>query len=205
MRERNQDEPIGESTLLPPLSDELVLTQIWPLLHQRVDVSLLWRLRRVNRSWKREVGTTLEWAALEMVRIDAPGLTRFLERCGERRPSLRDRVESELSSFAVLLAERLSDFSPQAELTQLNVIGAESVERGEKLGKVGITSGSVTGEAARRSSCVCNRVEFSAFEESQNRDRSEYTWDEEEEFEAYSSSSGSSMRAYYPRHSMRIN
>ena len=34
-----------KATLLPPLSDELVFSQIWPRLHWRVNISLLWRLR----------------------------------------------------------------------------------------------------------------------------------------------------------------
>jgi hypothetical protein len=41
-------------TLLPPLDDELVLRQIWPLLHKRVNVSLLWRMRRVSRAGESE-------------------------------------------------------------------------------------------------------------------------------------------------------
>jgi hypothetical protein len=45
-REREVKEDIEDRTLLPPLSDELVLGRIWPLLHKRVNVSLLWRLRR---------------------------------------------------------------------------------------------------------------------------------------------------------------
>ena len=77
-----------EATLLPPLSDEFVLSRIWPLLHQRVNISLLWRLRRVNKAWRGKVGTSLEWAALEMVRVDAPGLARYLKRKGERGSSL---------------------------------------------------------------------------------------------------------------------
>ena len=81
----------GLETLLPPLSDELVLTRIWPLLHQRVNVSLLWRLRWVNRVWREKVNTTVEWAALGVVRVDSPGFLQLIsERC-ERRPSLRER------------------------------------------------------------------------------------------------------------------
>ena len=48
--ESSREKLIGEATLLPPLSDELVLSQIWPLLHKRVNVFLLWRLRKVNRA-----------------------------------------------------------------------------------------------------------------------------------------------------------
>ena len=70
----DQEKSKKKATLLPPLSDELVLSRIWPLMHQRVNVSLLWRLRRVNKAWKREVGDSLEWAALDIVRLDTPGL-----------------------------------------------------------------------------------------------------------------------------------
>lgn len=47
-----QERRIEKSTLLPPLSDEIVLARIWPLLHQRVNISLLWRLQRVNWAWR---------------------------------------------------------------------------------------------------------------------------------------------------------
>ena len=50
LRERSLSERVGAATLVPPLSDELVLERIWPLLHKRLNISLLWRLRRVNRS-----------------------------------------------------------------------------------------------------------------------------------------------------------
>jgi hypothetical protein len=60
----------------------------------------------------------MEWAALEMVRVDTPGFLQFLaDRC-EPRPSLRERVERELESFTVLLAERLVSFAYQSELIQ---------------------------------------------------------------------------------------
>lgn len=110
-REREQEPEVEERTLLPPLSDELVLSRIWPLLHKRVNVSLLWRLRRVKRAWKRKVGTTVEWAALEMVRVDLPGFLRSLAARREPRPSLRERVKNELTAFSVLLAEHLVDFA----------------------------------------------------------------------------------------------
>ena len=46
--------------LLPPLSDELVSSQIWPRLHRRVNISLLWRLHQMNCLWKENVSTTLK-------------------------------------------------------------------------------------------------------------------------------------------------
>ena len=113
-----QDLEGGERTLLPPLNDELVLHKIWPLLHRKVNVSLLWRLQRVNMTWRGKIGTTLEWSALEMVRLDSPGYLRVLASRRVPRPSLRERVESERAAFLVLLGERLVDFTGQTELAR---------------------------------------------------------------------------------------
>jgi hypothetical protein len=194
---------IGEATLRPPLSDELVLSQIWPLLHKRVNVSLLWRLRKVNRAWKKKVGTTLEWAALEFVRIDSPGFLRLLEKRGERRPSLRERVESELESLAMLFAENLSDFSSQVEMSQSTVVGSESIEGGEELGSVRVLSEIDVDTTSRLLPYICREADYTCFDSNQNVDRGEPYRSEEEEVESYSSSSGSSMRIYYPRHNLR--
>lgn len=88
-KRRDQEKKVDGVTLLPPLSDDLVLARIWPRLHQGVNISLLWRLRRVNKAWREKVSTTVEWAALDMVRVDTPGLLQFLADRGEHRPSLR--------------------------------------------------------------------------------------------------------------------
>ena len=53
------------------------------------------------------MSNSLEWAALEMVRVDSPGFLRYLRERRERRPSLQERVESERKLIAVLLAENL--------------------------------------------------------------------------------------------------
>ena len=80
---------------------------------------------------------------------------RFLENRGERRPSLRERVESELNLFAMLLAEGLFDFTSKTEVTQLDADRLESVRSGERLGFVELASEGVSSEAARRCPCVC--------------------------------------------------
>ena len=196
-RERKREKRSEEVTLLPPLSDELVLSRIWPRLHQRVNVSLLWRLRRVNRAWRKKVGATLEWSALEIVRVDTPGLTRYLEKRGERRPSLRERVESELKSLAVLLSEQPSDFVFQLLPYAENEIDVETTGAGDELSSSSCTPRVITG-------CACNWVDFGQFEGFQNRYREEYNWSEEEGIEAYASSSEGSLRAHYPRHSLRV-
>ena len=176
---------VREATLLPPLSDELVLERIWPLLHKRVNISLLWRLRRVSRAWKEGVGTTLEWAALEFVRIDSPGFTRYIDSRGERRPSLRERVEDELASFSQLLSEQLADY-----VTQSDEFRDETCDFEE-----GRDSSGSSGEIGY----ACVRSEFPCRKDLRSRDVSEYReWSEK-----YDSSSEESMRVYYPRHRMR--
>lgn len=194
-----QDLEGGERTLLPPLNDELVLHRIWPLLHRRVNVSLLWRLRRVNRAWKRKVGTTLEWSALEMVRLDSPGYLQVLASRRVPRPSLCERVESERAAFLILLAERLVDFTERTGLT--------SAENSEPVG-VGRFAGPLDREkveAERESSSNSCSIDLMRSKMNRNRDMDYYYYrSEEEEIEAYASSTDSSMGVYYPRHSMRV-
>lgn len=84
----------------------------------------------MNRAWREKVGTTVEWAALEMVQVDSPGFLQFIaDRC-EPRPSLRERVECELESFTMLLAERLVSYTDQSVLNLSRVDRLKSVERG---------------------------------------------------------------------------
>ena len=192
-----------EATLLPPLSDELVFLHIWPLLHERVNVSLLWGLRRVNRAWKRKVGTTLEWAALEFVRVDSPGYLRLLRSKGERRPPLWERVERELCSLVVLLAEDLSEFSSQAQVLRSTTFGLRPTERVGESGLVRMSTETEVSETSVSRPCKCRETIQTRYASRQSIDGGEIHWSEEEEIETCSSSSGSSMRVYYPRHSLR--
>ena len=197
-RRREQDLEDGERTLLPPLNDEFVLHIIWPLLHRNVNVSLLWRLRRVNKAWKGKVGSTLEWSAMEMVRLDSPGYLRVLASKRIPRPSLRERVESERAAFLVLLGERLVDFTEQTELMRTE--GLEPVGVREFRGPLEKEAE----EAERESSNSFCSIDLMHSERGWNRDRDYYYRSEEEEIEAYASSTDSSMGVYYPRHSMRV-
>lgn len=52
-------EIISAASLLSSLPDSLVMDQIWPRLP--LTVSLMWCLRRVNRSWRDLVGNSKEW------------------------------------------------------------------------------------------------------------------------------------------------
>ena len=171
------------ATLLPPLSTELVLTRIWPLFHRKVNISLMWRLRRVSRAWRESVSTTLEWTALEFVRIDTPGYTQYLENRGENRPSLRERVEDELVSLQRLLSERLSDFSLRSEL-----LLSEPSSYEEDI------------ESSRNWSCDCADAGFPWQEDRCSGSESDCRQSDEN----CDSSSESSLRVYFPRHVMRI-
>ena len=184
-------EPKVGVTLLPPLTDELVLAKIWPLLHKKVNVTLMWRLRRVSRDWKRSVAQTLEWAALEVVRVDSPGYLRFLRERGERRPSLQERVEDELRSVTVLLSECLVEYAPSAG----NIQYTAGVYRQDSEG-TGL-SGSTVDEVA-----LCVWMGFPCSEEVESEVDSDRGEREETELESVAST-GSSLRIYYPRHQFR--
>ena len=167
--ENDQESLKQEATLLPPLSDEFVFSRIWPLLHQRVNISLLWRLRRVNKAWRGKVGTSLEWTALEMVRVDAPGLARYLAQKGERRPSLRERVESEIKSFVMLLDERLPEFLPQPASTPLGDGSSFEVVVGKSRNE--ILPERETDCATESSVCPCRWIDYGGFQGFQGRYR----------------------------------
>ena len=203
-REREVKEDIEDRTLLPPLSDELVLRRIWPLLQKRVNVSLLWRLRRVNRAWKEKVGTTVEWAALEMVRVDSPGFLQLLSDRSEPRPALRERVESELTAFTVLLAEQLADFADQSESIQSGTGNIGPFGGGRRQHLTERISGEYHSEGTHSHCYPCGATRFAYYDGFSDKDRSDVDLSEEEEVEAYASSMDSSMRVYYPRHLMRV-
>lgn len=192
----------SEGTLLPPLDDDLVLRRIWPLLHRRVNVSLLWRLRRVNKAWKEKVGTTVEWAALEMVRLDTPGYLRLLAERRERRPSLQERVEREVRAFTILLSEHLVNYSSHLEMVSSWEDSLELIEDGRGRRSARIESEELG--AGNPSDCSCGRKRCAYCESCGEIDGSGYVRSEEEEVEAYASSSDSSMMVYYPRHLMKV-
>lgn len=189
-----RDKGREKSTLLQPLSDEIVLDQIWPLLHQRVNVSLLWRLRRVSRAWKESVARSLEWSALEIVRIDTPGFVRYLEQHCERRPSLRERVEDELKSISELLKEHLSDFVVQSEC--LHPWPADFGESDEEWS---------TSSSSARFHCACEmKGVLCSIDRGQSRECSCSERESVNIEETCESSSDSTMTVNFPRHQIRI-
>lgn len=194
LNEGVDEEPVQGAKLLPPLSDEIVLNQIWPCLHREVNISLLWRRRRVSKAWKESVGTTLEWTALEVVRVDTPGYIQYLRGRGERRASLRERVKDELRAITRLLSERLEDYVLRSERIRVTQGGF-----GEGRRDWSSTGTSVQlANACMWSRQFCCRNVCSC-------DESSCDQDEEEGFEVESiSSSESSLRAYYPRHLVGI-
>lgn len=66
------------STLVSGLHDQLVRSQVWNSLNSPPTMLTLQRLRRINRSWRSFVDTTVEWSAMEFTRLDTPGYNRFI-------------------------------------------------------------------------------------------------------------------------------
>ena len=200
----SQGEGLGrrteKSTLLPPLSDELVQMQIWPLLHRQVNLSLLWRLRRVNRAWKQSVGSSLQWAALELVRVDTPGLMSYLRERGERRPSLRERVEGEMRAITELLAENLMSYSTASKSS------VEKKKVGDDSGSMNLVEDPWRGCRVDESggcSCTCKGREPAYPSQFWDESSDEDFYYRDRESETGASSSESSLRAHYPRHFVR--
>jgi hypothetical protein len=99
------------ATLLLPLPDSIVRRELWSRLNSLPSPSLLWRLRRVKRSWSAFVATMVEWQALEIVRQDHFSyITSMIVRKRERA-SLTERLKTEVSCVRFLLSEDLSVFA----------------------------------------------------------------------------------------------
>lgn len=182
---------VKTTTLLPPLSDEIVLERIWPLLHKRVNMSLLWRLRRVSRAWRESVARSTEWAALEVVRVDTSGLNMYLEKRRERRPPLQERVEDKLRFLSVLLLENLMDLSSESAGRQLV---KDNSRRSEKSWS---SSGSLV-ECACVEAGIPYTGEFLDYSESECELCEEIGSDE-----VWSPSTEDTLRVYFPLHSVR--
>lgn len=145
----------------------------------------------------------MEWSTLEMVRVDSPGYLQFLSERHEPRPSLRERVEDELSTFSVLLAEHLGDLCSESEVSWSKTSNVCSVASRESRRTLKVTPGAVGSYRDERSNCPWGVADFRHEAQFVDRERNSLDWSEEEEMEAYASSVDNSMRVYYPRHSMR--
>lgn len=144
----------------------------------------------MSKAWKESVGTTLEWTALEVVRVDTPGYIQYLRGRGERRASLRERVEDESRAITRLLSERLEDYVLRPERIRVTQGGFGEDRRDWSSTETSVQLANAcmwTRQFCCRNVCSC--------------DESSCDQDEEEGFEVESiSSSESSLRAYYPRH-----
>lgn len=158
----------------------------------------------MNKAWKRKVGTTVEWSALEMVRVYSPGYMQFLAEHHEPRPSLRERVEDELSTFSVHLAEHLVDFRSESEVSWSETSSVRPVESKGNWKSSKVTPRVVDSYRDGRHSFPWESAGFRHDEQFVDRERNYFGLSEEEEMEAYASSVDSLMRVYYLRHSMRV-
>ena len=111
-------------------------------------------------------------------------------------------MESELSAFTILLSEHLVSFASRSEmvLSRIDKLRAIEGERWRHLAKVGFEES----ESEDPSNCSCKRRRCAYHEGCTNTGRSEFDRTEEEEVEAYASSTDSSMRVYYPHHLVRV-
>lgn len=99
--------------LTPMLPDEVIHDHLWHALNCPPSISLLRRLRGLNRAWRDYLGTTLEWTALEFTRMDTPGYARFIARHQQttgqqlRYSTQGERFKMEIGHFRAVLEEPL--------------------------------------------------------------------------------------------------
>lgn len=98
---------LEHSSILPPLPDIIVIKVLWPKLNDPPSISLLYRLRRVNKTWMRLISGTVEWSALEFVKLDNTGYLQSIRRFGKPRLSRNTRLRAEIHCFRRLLHENL--------------------------------------------------------------------------------------------------
>lgn len=156
----------------------------------------------MNRAWRERVSTTLEWTALEWVCVDSPGFLQLIsERC-ERRPPLRERVESELRNFAILLEEDLGKYSATSKPRWPVIEGLGSVRSVRSRRSRKSASRELDSEVSSSSGRSCRKTEWISLKGSFGREIEE---SEDEIFEEYAASSlDSSMMVWYPRHFRRV-
>lgn len=68
--------------LFPHVNDEILQISILLLLQKTVDVSLLWRVRRISEAWTYFVGDIREWTMLDVDWVDTPIYLIFLHLLG---------------------------------------------------------------------------------------------------------------------------
>lgn len=101
----------SQYTLTSVLPDTVIKGPVWAALNSPPSISLLRRLNRVNNAWRSFTSGTVEWAALEFVRLDTPGYARFVERerlihgHNLRYKTRGDRFGLELNHFRTILDE----------------------------------------------------------------------------------------------------
>lgn len=75
-----------------PVPDVMLEQLIWPKLNSHASPSLLWHFRRINRLWKSFVARTIEWQALEIVRVDHHSYLITVAETDVERRSLTTRL-----------------------------------------------------------------------------------------------------------------
>ncbi|KAL3678375.1 hypothetical protein R1sor_021331 [Riccia sorocarpa] len=100
-----------QSLLLPPLPDALVEDVIWSRLVR--DPEALWSLRSVSRAWRELVDASIDWSALEMIRVTAAATPLLLHQ------NLADLHADEVRILTVSFASAKSAASPCSQIASL--------------------------------------------------------------------------------------
>ena len=103
----------GIGTLVAKLPDSIARVVFLSALLRCRPISLILRLRRVNKHWRDLISTTVEWVALEFTRLDASGYVHYAE--AQRRkwwvrfwPRTRhERFTHEVDHLYAVLGEKL--------------------------------------------------------------------------------------------------
>jgi hypothetical protein len=103
--------------MVPGLPDEFIRRVLWPnFLTVPLRTEDLVRFRVVSKSWHRFVCSTLEWQALEFVRIDTPGYLRATHLGLQPRATINSRLGFEFKCFLFLLSEPMDRFEVAGEI-----------------------------------------------------------------------------------------
>lgn len=106
---------VSSDLLIPSLPDELIVGHVWPLLTKPPSVSLLMKLRRLNVSWRRFVGGTVEWKVLSMLWSPEQGYNGYILRNWVKGVKHDRRLSWELACYKVIEAENKREISRMTE------------------------------------------------------------------------------------------
>lgn len=97
-------------TLLFLVPDSIVKQVLWPKMNNSAFLSLLWKLRCINKFWTKFIASTLEYQAFEILRLDYPRYLVILANCSWNHASLIKRLKTKNSCLFFLQYINLAKF-----------------------------------------------------------------------------------------------